>query len=156
MLKNHVVYLIKITSILRKSYYGEKSTKIIRGGIVMKELSPREIEILRLASKLACFSFILGLLVPLFFNGATSVYISLFLGISSVIIFVLIVCYTAVSDLFGDSRKKSLLIGCAAAATPLFLLALSLSHDDSITICLTIAFVGLLIYVFTYKDKEEE
>jgi hypothetical protein len=122
----------------------------------MKELSPQEIKILRLASKLACLSFILGLFVILFLKGATSFYIALFFGVCSIIIFVLIICYTEMADFFNDSRKESLLIGCAAAATPLFLLAVSVSHSDSIIICLTIAFIGLLFYVFTYKDKNKK
>jgi hypothetical protein len=122
----------------------------------MKALSPREIKILRFASKLTCFSFILGLCVLAFFNGTTSTYIALSLVVCSIFIFVLIACYTVVADHFNDSRKESLLIGCAAVATPLFLFALSVSPNDFTVICLTIAFIGLLVYVFTYKDKNEK
>ena len=122
----------------------------------MKELSPQEIKILRFGMKLACLTFILGLLGIIFFKGATSTYIALSLGACSIVIFVLMACYTVVADWFNDSRKETLLIGCAAVATTFFPLALSISPNDFIAISITVCFVSLIIYCIKYKDKNED
>ena len=121
----------------------------------MKELSPQEIKILRFGMKLACLTFILGLLGIIFLR-ATSTYIALSLGACSIVIFVLMACYTVVADWFNDSRKETLLIGCAAVATTFFPLALSISPNDFIAISITVCFVSLIIYCIKYKDKNED
>lgn len=122
----------------------------------MKELTPQEIKILRLALKFAGCTFILGLVVLISFKGATSAYIALSLGACSLIVFILALCYGVVADYFNDSRKKTFLIGCAAVATVFYQIFLSMSPNDFVAIILTVCFISLLVYVFKYKDKEEE
>ena len=122
----------------------------------MKELTSQEIKILRLALKFAGGIFILGLVVLISFKGATSTYIALSLGACSLVVLILALCYGVVADHFNDSRKETLLIGCAAVATTFFPLVLSISPNDSITILITICFIGLIIYCIKYKDKNED